>query len=89
MAVIVQRLSDENTYEQIGRVEDGEIVSGEEQLTTIDSQAVWEGMDEGELAARFSGPRIMAGIESDDEGDDVAAQADAVGRKQTSVTRNV
>jgi len=83
MAVIVQRLTDENAYEQIGRVEDGEIVSGEAELTAIDSQAVWEGMDEGELAARFSGPRIMAGIGSDDEGDDMAAQADAVGVKQT------
>ena len=82
MAVIVQRLTDDDTFEEIGRVEEGEIVAGEDALTAIDSQAVWEGMDEGELAARFSGPRIMAGITSDD-GDDTTAQADTVGLKQT------
>lgn len=86
MTVIVQRLTDDSEFEEIGRIDNGEIVEGEDALTNIDSQAVWEGMSEGELASRFSGPRIMAGIATEEEaaeGDDDTTAAAAVDRKQT------
>lgn len=82
MTVVVQRLTDENEFEEIGRVEDGEITAGEDALTAIDSESVWTGMTPDELTARFNGPRVMAAIRPTD-GEREQTTQEAIGTKQT------
>ena len=66
MTLIVQELTDENTFEEIGRVEDGEVSSDE--LLTIYPEETWQDLSERELAARLNGPHIMAGIVNENKG---------------------
>jgi len=76
MTVIVQELTDESKFEEIGRIKDGEITAGKDALTAIDTASVWEGLSPGELTARFDGPRIMASVVIDEgDGDSVTAEA--------------
>ena len=82
MTVIVQRLTDESTFEEVGRVEDGEITAGEDALTAIDREEVWTGMSPDELTARFDGPYIMAAIRPTD-GEREQTTQEAIGIKQT------
>jgi len=83
MTVIVQELTDESKFEEIGRIKDGEITAGKDALTAIDTASVWEGLSPGELTARFDGPRIMASVVIDEgDGDSVTAEA-TVEQKQT------
>lgn len=79
MTVAVQRLTDDNTFETIGRVDDGEILEGEDELLAIDDAETWERLSDEELADRFNGPHIIAGI-LDDEAD---TESEAVGEKST------
>ena len=82
MTVVVQRLTDENQFEEVGRVEDGEITAGEDALTAIDDESVWTGMSPDELTARFDGPRVMAAIRPTD-GEREQTEQEAIGTKQT------
>ena len=82
MTVVVQRLTDESTFEEVGRVEDGEITAGEDALTAIDREEVWTGMSPDELTARFDGPYIMAAIRPTD-GEREQTTQEAIGTKQT------
>ena len=82
MTVVVQRLTDENQFEEVGRVEDGEITAGEDALTAIDDESVWTGMSPDELTARFDGPRVMAAIRPTD-GEREQTTQEAIGVKQT------
>jgi len=66
----VYELNDDNEFTEVGTVEDGEITSGEETLTTIDSEQTWTTLTEQELADRFNGPRVMATIDDDTPADD-------------------
>jgi hypothetical protein len=65
--IIVQTLTEDNEFEEVGRVQDGKIVSGEQKLISIDDVDVWTQMSEEELAFRFNGPRIVAGIAEEEE----------------------
>ena len=82
MTVVVQELTDANEYEEVGRVEDGEITAGEDALTAIDREEVWTGMTPDELTARFDGPYIMAAIRPTD-GEREQTTQEAIGTKQT------
>jgi hypothetical protein len=65
--IIVQTLTEDNEFEEVGRVQDGKIVSGEQKLISIDDVDVWTQMSEEELTFRFNGPRIVAGIVEEEE----------------------
>jgi hypothetical protein len=67
MTVVVQRLTEESEFEEVGRVDDGEIIAGEDALTAIDREHVWTSYSEEELADRFNGPRVMAAIRPMDD----------------------
>lgn len=62
MAVTFYRLTDEE-YEPIGRVADGEITDGEDELEDLhpDLGAV----DEAELVSQFDGPYVLATLEDE------------------------
>lgn len=64
MSVTFYRLGDDG-YDPIGRVEDGEIVDGEEELAGL-YDPEQESTDEGELIEQFDGPYVVAAI--DEEG---------------------
>jgi len=65
--IVVQRLTDDNEFEELGRVRDGEIITGEKRLTIVDSKDVWTDMSEEELSFRFNGPHIVASIVDEQE----------------------
>lgn len=60
MTLIIQELTDDNTYEEIGRVEDGRVSN--EVLLGIYPEEVWQERSEQWLAERIDGPYVMAGI---------------------------
>jgi hypothetical protein len=63
--IIVERLTDDLEVVEVGRIEDGEITQGEEELLSIDYEEVWTEYDPQRLEGRFNGPIVFA-IEVDD-----------------------
>jgi hypothetical protein len=68
--IVVQELTDDLEYVEIGRIERGEITEGEDVLTAIDDEEVWTQYDADELERRFDGPHCVATEVDDDEDDD-------------------
>ena len=66
--IVIQRLNEDTEYQEVGRIQDGEIVQGEDNLLALDEREVWEESSEARLLDLFSGPYVMAGYveESDD-----------------------
>lgn len=75
MPVVVQEITDDGDFKKVGRVEDGEIVDGADALESIDDAEVWEKSDPEELAARFDGPYVIAGIIDETESEAVSTKA--------------
>jgi len=65
----VNRLTDDNEFETIGTVEDGEIIEGTDELTAIADKPTWTETPAARLESMFSGPRIMVGVEENGDGD--------------------
>lgn len=63
MAVNFYRLTDEE-YEPIGRVADGEVTEGEDELRRLHPHI--ESVDEDELLDRFDGPYVLAAREGEE-----------------------
>lgn len=63
MAVIFHRLADDE-YEPIGKVADGEIVEGEEEIGGLHPNL--GAVDEDELLERFDGPYLLAARAEDE-----------------------
>jgi hypothetical protein len=68
--IVVQELTDDLEYVEIGRVEDGEIIEGKDVLTAIDDEEVWTEYDAHDLERRFDGPHCVATEVDDGESDD-------------------
>lgn len=75
MTVVVQELTDDDEFREVGRVDDGEIVDGAEELEAIDDREVWETSDPAELQARFDGPYVIAGVVDETESEAVSTKA--------------
>ena len=66
MVVTFYRLTDEE-YETIGRVADGEVTEGEEELAGLHPNI--GAVDEAELLDQFDGPYVLATREDEEPGD--------------------
>lgn len=55
-------------FERIARIDDGEIVEGEDELMAIDPrEEAWEEADPEMILSRFNGPRVIATYDEDPE----------------------
>ena len=70
----VYRLTDDDEFEQIGRIEGGEIVEGKNKLAARGDREVWEEMPREHRLFRFNGPRVVA-TRDDEPADQDTAEA--------------
>jgi hypothetical protein len=67
--IVVQELTDDIEFIEIGRVKNGEIIEGRDELLTIDEERVWTEYPPNRLEIRFNGPIVVA-TEVDDSDDE-------------------
>jgi hypothetical protein len=67
--IVVQELTDDIEFIEIGRVKNGEIIEGRDELLTIDDERVWTEYPAKRLEGRFNGPLVVA-TEVDDSDDE-------------------
>lgn len=63
----LHRLQDDNTFEQIGRIEDDEFVDGEDEFASLLPREEWVGRNPRELAREFDGPHVIVTVDGADE----------------------
>jgi len=86
--IVVEELTDDVEFIEIGRIVDGKITEGKERLTGIDDEEVWTEYDAQDLERRFDGPLVVATEVADEEQEDTemtAGQAMVVGARHLAV----